>query len=274
MIPFKNSNFNMTSMLYSSKSKLSFLLILVLFAGLSSCVSKKNMTFFRDFDKEIDAKDVQHADGEYLVKQNDNLYVSVKTINPEVNAMFSPNEGVGSSPKYASEVGQHIYGYQVDGRGEISLPIIGAVQVGGRSLKDVKTQIQLRADEYLKEADIQVRLLNYKVSVLGEVNSPGVYYNYNNTLTILEAIGMAKGTTDYAKIKDVLVVRQTENAVHPYKLNLTSKDILASEAFYLQPNDVVFVRPQKLKNVKLNASYYSIGLSSLSTILLIANFFN
>jgi polysaccharide export outer membrane protein len=111
------------------------------------------------------------------------------------------------------------------------------------------------------------------VSVLGEVRTPGVYYNYNNTLTVLEAIGMAGGTTDYSKLTHVMVVRQTESKVHPYMLDLTSKDILYSEAFYLKANDVVVIRPQKLKNVRLNASYYTLGISSISTILLILNFF-
>lgn len=255
------------------KNKRSFFMFLALTVLLSSCVSKRNSYFLRDFNREIDANMVQQADKDYVVKTNDNLYVSVKTINPEVNAMFSQSEGtLGSGNMYTSQAGQHIYGYQVDNQGEIILPVIGAVHVAGRTLKETKEQIQLRADEYLKDADIQVRLLNFKVSVLGEVRSPGVYYNYNNTLTVLEAIGMAQGTTDYAKIKDVLVVRQGEDAVQPFMLDLTKKDILASEAFYLQSNDVVFVRPQKLKNVRLNASYYTIGASTLTTIMLIINF--
>ena len=256
------------------KSKVHFFMVLASLVGLSSCVSEKNMSLFRDFEQSIDAREVQQADEEYLIKPNDNLYISVKTINPEVNAMFSTNDGgLGSMPRYDSPVGQHIYGYQVDNWGEITLPIIGAINVSGRTLKGAREQIKERASEYLKDADIQIRLLNYKVSVLGEVNRPGVYYNYNNTLTVLEAIGMAGGTTDYSKLTEVLVVRQTETAIEPYQLDLTSKDILSSEAFYLKPNDVVVIRPQKLKNVKLNASYYTIGLSSISTILLIVNFF-
>ncbi len=262
-------------MILQAKNKRSLLMILVLTVILSSCVSKRNSYFMRDFKEEISAAKVQQADKDYTIKTNDNLYISVKTINQEVNAMFTQNEAgsLGAGNIYNSQSGQHIYGYQVDNRGEISLPVIGAVHVAGRTLKEAKEQIQKRSDEYLKDADIQVRLLNFKVSVLGEVRAPGVYYNYNNTLTVLEAIGMAQGTTDYAKIKEVLVVRRGETAVKPFMLNLTQKNIMASEAFYLQPNDVVFIRPQKLKNVRLNASYYTIGLSSLTTIMLIVNFF-
>ena len=263
-------------MVFSGKSSFSFLMILVLTAGLSSCVSKRNSYFLRDFTQDIDVASVQQADKDYTVKPNDNLYISVKTINQEVNAMFTPNEGGGgmmNSSLYTSQVGQHLYGYQVDNNGDIVLPVMGAVNVAGRTLRGVKEQIQKKADEYLKDADIQVRLLNFRVSILGEVSRPGVYYNYNKTLSVIEAIGMANGVTDYARLKDVLVVRQGKDAVHPYKIDLTKKSTLSSEAFYLQPNDVVFVRPQQLKTFKLNAQLYTTLLSSITTVILIVKYF-
>lgn len=261
-------------MINLNKSISRALLVLMIVAGLTSCVSKRNTHFFRDLENSRPLNGVQSPEEDYMVKPNDNLYVSVKTINPEVNAMFSGSEGNGiSTNKYDSPVGQHIYGYQVNSKGEITLPIIGSVQVGGRSLKEAKQQIQVRSDEYLKDADIQVRLLNFKVTVLGEVNSPGVYYNYNNTLTLLEAIAMSNGTTDYAKIKNVLVIRQKGDQLFPYKVDLTESDVLSSDVYYLQSNDVVFVRPQKLKNVKLNASYYTIVTSALTSIILIVSYF-
>lgn len=259
----------------ATKSKRFFmaLFILIVTAALTSCVSKRNSHFFYGLKDNVPLRGVQSPEEDYMIKPNDNLYVSVKTINPEVNAMFSADEGgYGTANKYTSQVGQHIYGYQVDSRGEITLPVIGTIHVSGRSLKEAKEQIQLRADEYLKDADIQVRLLNFKVTVLGEVSDPGVYYNYNNTLTILEAIGMARGTTDYAKIKDVMVVRQDGDRMIPYKIDLSRSDVLTSDVYYLQSNDVVFVRPQKLKNVKLNAAYYTIGTSALTTLILLLNY--
>jgi len=264
-------------MVFLGKRSIRYLALLVMLIGISSCVSKRNSYFLRDFNQDVDANSVQQADKDYIVKTNDNLYISVKTINPEVNAMFSPEggtgSGIGAGSLYTSQVEQHIYGYQVDNNGNISLPVIGSINVAGRTLKQVKEQIQKKADEYVKDADIQVRLLNFKVSILGEVNAPGVYYNYNNTLTVLEAIGMARGVTDYAKIKDVLVVRRGNDAVHPFKIDLTKRSTLASKAFYLQPNDVVFVRPQKLKNLRLNSQIYTIGLSSISTIILLIKYF-
>ena len=262
-------------MVFLGRKSIHYSVVLIMLFGLSSCVSKRNSYFLRDFDSPIDADRVQHADKDYIVKRNDNLYISVKTINPEVNAMFTPSDGGTSgmaSNMYSTEVGQHILGYQVDNNGDITLPVIGAVNVAGRTLKQVKEQIQKRADEYLKGADIQVRLLNFRISILGEVNRPGVYYNYNNTLTVLEAIGMAGGATDYAQLKEVLVVRRGDAAVNPYQIDLTKKSTLASQAFYLQPNDVVFVRPQKQKNLKLNSEMYSILLSSITTMILIISY--
>ncbi len=262
-------------MYHRIKSRQSTLIFLLVLTGLTSCVSKRNTHFFRDLEDKVALDGVKSPEEDYKIKSNDNLYVSVKTINPEVNAMFSSGEGGAGvqTNQYTSQVGQHIYGYQVDSHGEITLPIIGSVYVAERTLKEAKEEIGRRAEEYLKDADIQVRLLNFKVSVLGEVNSPGVYYNYNNTLTILEAIGMAKGASDFAKIKDVIVLRQKGDKIIPYEISLTDSEVLTSDAYYLQSNDVVLVRPQQLKNVKLNASYYTIFTGALTTIILFVNYF-
>ena len=111
--------------------------------------------------------------------------------------------------------------------------------------------------------------MSYKVTVMGEVKNPGTYYNYSNNITVLEAISMANGITDFASISRVLVMRPTDKGSKSYRLNMTSKELLASEAFFLLPNDVVYVEPDKYKNVKLNSTTYSLALSSVTALLAI-----
>jgi len=249
--------------------------VLLLFAiSLSSCSSKKNMIYLRDLEDQVTVQGAPALPKEHIIRPNDNLYISVKTINPEINELFTTSSGgeAASGNKFESEAGQHINGYQVDNQGYIILPIIGSVELAGLTLKQAQAEVQRKADEYLKDANIQVKLLNFKVSVLGEVNKPGVYYNYNNSLTILEGIGLANGITEYAGLKDVSVVRQTGEGTKSFKLNLTKKNVLDSEAFYLQPNDVVYIRPQSLKNTRLNAGMYSLFLSTVSTAIVILKF--
>lgn len=251
-------------------------MILLLIATIifSSCTTRKNMTYLRDLENQAVLQNTPPPPPEIRIKPNDNLYIAVKTINPEINELFTNSSAgeIGSSPRWETPAGQHINGYQVDPQGDIVLPIIGKVHLAGLTLSEAQAAVQKQAAEYLKDANIQVKLLNYKVNVLGEVNSPGVYYNYNNSLTILEAIGMANGITEFAGLKKVTVVRQTDNDTKSYKVDLTKQSALRSEAFYIYPNDMIYIEPQSLKNTRLNSGMYALFLSTISTAVVILKY--
>ena len=117
--------------------------------------------------------------------------------------------------------------------------------------RKLKRWFKKKADEFLKDAIVKVKLLNFKITVSGEVRNPGDYYNYNNSITILEALALANGNTDFATIKSVMVVRPIPEGRKTYMLDLSSKNVYLSDAFYLQPNDFVIVQPDKYKNFQL-----------------------
>jgi polysaccharide export outer membrane protein len=154
----------------------------------------------------------------------------------------------------------------------LSLPILGKIQVTGLPQQKIEELVQTKADIYLKDAMVKVKLLNFKVTILGEVRTPGLYYNYNNTFTVLEALAMANGNTDFANIKKIMVVRPGKDGNTSYTLDLASKNIYLSEAFYLHPNDYVIVQPDKHKNLQLNAQAYSMFLSSISLMIAVLAF--
>lgn len=251
------------------------LIIVVFMSGLFSCRSNRDLVYLRDMNGFEQHIGLPGPVPYYRIKTNDNLYVNIQTLNPEVNQLFNPVQGVqGAQQIYAQPSGQYLNGYHVDSRGNIVLPIIGSVALAGLTIDEAQNIIQKKANEYLKEATVRVKLLSYKVTVMGEVKSPGVYYNYNNNFTVLEAISMANGITDYAGIKKVLVVRPTAKGSKSYRLDLSSKQLLASEAFFLQPNDVVYVQPERAKNFRLNTPVYSLFLSTVTTLLVILRFMN
>ena len=101
---------------------------------------------------------------------------------------------------------------------------------------------------------------------MGEVKMPGVYYNYNNSINLFEALAMSGGNTDYATIKNVIVIRPSSEGNKTFNLDLTSRDIYTSEAFYLHPNDYIIVQPDKHKNIQLNSQAISLVLSSASAL--------
>ena len=251
------------------------LMSLIIVIGLISCRSNKDLVYMQDADAEILAPDFVISAPEYKIKTNDNLFVSIISLNSEINQLYNPAQSIGSQQGnqqlYSQLPDQYLNGYLVDSQGNISLPIIGNVGVAGLSQAEAQAKVQEHADEYLKDASVKVKLLNFRVSVMGEVTSPGVYYNYNSNLTILEAISMANGITDHAQIKRILVIRNSNKQSKTYRVDLSSKNILKSEAFFLQPNDVVYVEPHKIKSTDMNSNIYSLLLSTVSTAVLITS---
>lgn len=253
--------------------------LIIVFTIATSCRTTNEFTLFQDLDRNQHIASLSSKVQEYKVHPYDNLYINIKTLNPDVNRLFDANEttsgySAGTLQMYGDYVSQYINGYQVDSLGIITLPIIGNIEVAGLTLKQIQDRIQKKSLEFLKDPTIKVKLLSFKINVNGEVNNPGVYYSYNEKLNILEAISMANGVTDNAKLTKTLVIRETKGGTTAYNIDLTSKNLLASEAYYLQPNDLVYIKPGKNKHVELNATSYSLFLTTITTLLLVYNIFN
>ncbi len=254
--------------------------VLFLVAGIivfiSSCRSPKEFTYFQDIKIDQHISGVSNVVHEYKIKPYDNLFISIKTLNPEVNELFDANRSSkgyssGTMQEYGDYVSQYINGYQVDSIGTVVLPILGNIEVVGLTMKQIQEKIIKKSLEFIKDPTVKVKLMSFKVNVTGEVKNPGVYYSYNEKLSILEAISMANGVTDNAKLKNVIVIRPTKNGSDSYCLDLTKKNILASDAYYLQPNDMIYIKPSKNKQMELNTTSYSLFLSTITTILLVYN---
>lgn len=249
---------------------------------LISCKSYRDLTFFaEESDGEAKLYHKIEKPQEYIIKKNDNLYVSILSLNPELNAIYNPavpaNAGVGgtgggTSTNYGSPESQYLNGYMVNQDGFIELPIMGAIHVDGLTLAEAEAKIKLKASEYIKDPTVKVKLLSFKVTVLGEVRTPGIYYNYNISFTILDAISLANGNTDFSNISVVKVLRQSTAGIVTYQLNMQDYEFLSSEAFYLQPDDLIYIQPAKYKNIPLRTPIWVLALSGVTTIVLIASF--
>lgn len=252
-----------------------YLFVLVFLLGHSSCKSRKDMVYLQDANNHDTIVTQSPLLNAYALKVNDNLFVDILTLNPEVNALFNPTKSSynsGTSQNYGDASSQLLNGFQVDIQGFITLPIIGQVKVAGLTLSQAEEAIQEKADEYLNDATVKVKLLSFKYTVLGEVNSPGVYYNYNTVFTVLDAISSAKGETDYSQLNKVRVLRNTDTGQKVYEIDFRSKNFMSSEAFYLLPNDVVYVQADKNKTIKVNYSIFSLVFSSISALILLLNY--
>ena len=157
----------------------SVIFLVVLF----SCRSSKDLIFLKDVaNNEINSG----LPAEYILKTGDILYVSIKSMNPEVNLLYNPESNMENNMgqgymKYTTPSGAYLYGFEVDQEENVKLPMLGKIKVSGIPLSQIESVVQKKADEFLKDAIVKVKLLNFKITVSGEVRNPGDYYNYNNS---------------------------------------------------------------------------------------------
>lgn len=208
----------------------------------------------------------------YLLQPNDILSIKVKSsTNVEVSDLFNITTTT-QAPMFTSPGNLFLEGYSIDEEGKIILPIIGELTVKDLSVEQARDLIQLNADKYLKNATVIVKLISFKVTVLGEVNNPGYHYVYNNQVTILEALGLAGDLTAVGNRKNVKLVRQVKGGSEVVLLNLTDPRLLKSKYFYLMPNDALYVEPLRARSGRLNLEHLTLVFSAATTAILILNY--
>jgi polysaccharide export outer membrane protein len=239
----------------------------------SSCTNAKKLTILQDVSPNETIRGLPKAAPVYHIRVKDNLFVGISTQDPDMSKMTDPTgNGLQTAVAFEGLASRSVNGNTVEADGTVNLPLLGKISVEGKTIAEAEDSIRSAAKEYLKDATIKVRVLNYKVTVLGEVKMPGIYYNFNNYITIFDAISLAQGTTDFAKLKDVLVLRPTPRGTRTFSLDLNSRSALASDGYYLQPDDVVLLQPGKNKGLQQKLPLVGIAVGSISAVLLLLNY--
>ncbi|WP_068471642.1 polysaccharide biosynthesis/export family protein [Saccharicrinis aurantiacus] len=252
-------------------------LLTLIILTLYSCQPQKDLVYFNNSADNEALDGMLSKSPDYKIRQFDNLFVDIQTSNPEVNQLFKATSDNaisrgGLQQNFGQPALQYLSGYLVDANGDIVLPMLGDIKVEGLTFEEARSIISEKASEYLKDVTVKVKFLSYRITVLGEVKNPGVYYNYNPNLSVLDGISMARGVATYGRIKKVLVMRNTPEGSTTYRLDLTDKNVVKSPAFFLQPNDVLMVEPLKNKNIVVSAPIFSLLFSAVSSLVLILNY--
>lgn len=189
---------------------------------------------------------------EIFIQPEDQLNISVATPDPEAMKIF--NSGGGDANPYILQNPQNIenfVGYIVDADGNIDFPIVGRIKISGLTITTAKNLLNDKLQVYLKQAVINMRFLNLRVTVMGEVKKPGTIKFTAKRLTILEAIGEAGDLTEYANRTNVLVIREKDGKRSTQRLNLQNSNLLSSPYYYLEQHDVVYIEPTVHKEYAL-----------------------
>jgi polysaccharide biosynthesis/export protein len=255
------------------------LLFILVVSLMTACTSQKKLAYLNNLPQLGGEETFRMDIPDYKIQPRDILYLTAKAMTPDgaIRDFLTSSGSYGVAYIGQNESAGYIYGYDVNPEGYIILPVIGFIKVAGLTLNETRELLQQSADKIFKNSTVECKLLSFKFTVIGEVRVPGTYINYNNYLTVLEAIGRAGGVSDYGNRSRVLVVRPQDKGTETYRLNLQDKKILSSEAYFLLPNDVVIVEPlnQKIFNMNLpTISFILTALtSSITTTLLLINYF-
>lgn len=252
---------------------------------LSSCGSVNRLTYLKDVDTLATYVVPERPDAK--IAKGDRLSIVVTCKTPALAAPFNVISGASSIDSTTGEIKGEVttgegIGYTVDKEGFIDFPILGRLKVEGITLLELREMIAatIKEKNFIKDPIVAAEFLNFTVTVLGEVGSRGNYLVKDRTMTIFEAIARANDMTTSALRDEVWVIRTEGNSKKVYPINLQSKSCFSSPAFYLQQNDVVYVRPRKGKldsNAQLGLQISSLVTSSLAvvaTILSLTGVFN
>lgn len=249
--------------------KIILLITLVAITAIS-CNRKSQLVYMRNLQVNEGFKPLTPP--AYRLVKGDVLYIQLITPNPEASLAFNNPTGIQSTGQVRDESSLYLSGYAINENGDIELPFIGDLSVVGLTIDETRKLVQTEAEKHFKDARIKIRYASFKITVLGEVRRPGSQMNYNDNITIFEALGQAGDITENGNRKNILVLRPTPEGGKTYRLNLSDKAILESEAYFLLPNDIVFVEPIANKAFLMNIPYITLLFSTISTAVLLINF--
>ncbi|RPD51614.1 MULTISPECIES: polysaccharide biosynthesis/export family protein [Chitinophagaceae] len=233
---------------------LSRITLLLLIVGLYSCGSTKDMILLQQNPPTAKGQEASRtvpiSEKEYKIRPNDRLMLNIFSLTDEkVNFIKDPQ-----------------IEKLVDFRGQIELPVIGNVTLAGLTLKQAEDTLKRVSSDYLRSPSVTIKLMNFQVTVIGEVLRQGVVLVPDPEINLLEAIGQAGGFSENANRETIRIVRNEGKSAKIYPINLLDQNSMSSKNFFLEPNDVILVNPRKvLSNQQNRLSTISLVLSLISS---------
>jgi polysaccharide export outer membrane protein len=265
-------------------------LILFFFLFFSACTTTKNVAYFQDLtDTSKVYTQVINGTYEVQIQPDDILEIIVNSINSEATAPFnmgnanpaitpgalSTATGIPGTRTNPVSTGSTTSGagYLVSKDGNIDFPVLGTIQVQGLTITQLKDSLKSKLNKYLQDPIVNIRLLNYKITVLGEVAHPSTYSIPSERITVVDAIGMAGDLTIYGKRENVLLIREEKGERKFVRLNLNSSNIFESPYYYLKQNDIIYIEPNQSKIAASDVrqlKYISIATGLITLLIVVA----
>ncbi len=213
---------------------------------LSSCVKYKEIINFSEGPMLTDDALPSSAIPDLSIQVDDLISIRVLALNAEAAAPFNSDVNGGGAANLQGNIARPLVGYLVDKNGYIDYPVIGRIRVSGLTTSQLKTLLVEKLKPYLNDPVVQVRFVNFRISVFGEVNSPGNFVLPNERITILDAISGAGDLTPYGNRNNILIIREYDGRREYGRFDLQDRSYLNSPFYYLKQNDIIYVEPNKI----------------------------
>ena len=231
-------------------------LLAVVFA---SCVPQKKMLYLKDAEmvaENLSKEYVNDRTVDYKLQPGDNLFIRfINTIDERSAASLAGD--YTRATQLTSDASIYLQSYTLDEEGYIELPLTGKIELKNLTVDQAKSKMQNELDKFVNQTTLIVKLSNFNLTVLGEVNRPGMYKVYQSQINLFEAMALAGNMTNFAKKSDVKIIRQTDHGSEIITIDMGQADVLSSPYYYLKPNDIVYVEPLKIKQWGFTTFPYS-----------------
>lgn len=246
-------------------------LILLITGICSSCGSYKNIPYFKDLNEDSLFAEQVNNYSPLTIQSADILGINVNSRNPESSAVFNNSQGTVNGTTNGQTSTGPFTGYQVDQKGDIHLPLIGNLKVSGLTTGELREKLDQMLLIYYKDPVVNIRILNFRVSVYGDVQRPDIYTLQNERTTITQVLSLAGDLNITAMRNNIVLVREQDGKRKFIHLDLTSKKLFDSPYYYLKNNDEIYVQPDRTKYATVDRGYRitTLVLSGLSIIAIV-----
>lgn len=233
-----------------------FVFAVLIFMG--SCVPQKKLVYFNDINELTEP--VVNPRTQKTIKPFDELYIRVLSIDPQTSQIFNPSTNMNMGA-----MSTNLVSYLVDEEGNVDFPFVGNINVLSLTTSDAADKIETALSDYVSNISVAVKFIDNRVTVVGQVQTQGVYNFTQDKITVYDAIGLGGGITNYGDRKNVVLIRNEGDRIMHYQLDLSDSQIAQKPQYYIYPNDIIVVEPIKAISSSYSNITYTTILSSITT---------
>ena len=221
--------------------KISIIILAIIL--ITSCGTKEDVVYFNGIDSKDNIVGIESYSPTYHI--DDELVIVVNALDPEAAKPFNKITVTVSQDIIDARGRERMLTYRINSEGYIDFPVLGKIQLAGLNREQATKLLGDKLSDYIKDPIVDIETVNYKITVLGEVNRPGSYTTPNERITLIEAIALAGDLTIYGERENILVIQDYDGKKTYTRINLKSQELFESPVYYLSQNDVVYVEPNK-----------------------------